>query len=127
MKNESQSSRGPVFYLATENLGFSLFRRYRIQEKMMEGKNFVPEAMMIHSFQKEPYHDRNGVGFRGEVRMPELELMTGDVIGPAYLPEFDGMIPFVRFQDEGDKDDKDDKDDWDEDEEDWDEDDSQKE
>lgn len=116
MKKMSQSLDNNMLYFATDRVMFHVREPYRIQEEMIEMKNFVPEAFMIHQFQE--YRDLEMECYDC-IRVSK----TGERSGPVSHPvQVDG---FKLGDEDGDDDNWDDEDDdWDdEDDEDWDEDD----
>src|SRR5437763_13966487 len=121
MKKLSQEPQEHVFFLATENLVLRVKEPYRIQQQMIEMKNFVPEAFMIHHFQesKEAALDCNNY----------LKLSRGEMIVPPSLfdPRNSQSDLWMAPGEDGDDDDwEDDDDEWEDDDDDddeWDEDD----
>lgn len=119
MKKMSQTPDNNMLYLATDRIMFHVREPYRIQEEMIEMKNFVPEAFMIYQFQE--YRD--------------LELECYDCIRvakrnvPVSVQNSQPNQPESFMVSDGDGDDEDwddDDEDWDdEDDEDWDEDDEE--
>lgn len=109
-----------VFYLATDRVMVPVKEPYRIQERMIEMKNFVPEAFIIHQFQE--YNDLEMECY------DYIRVSKGDVLMPSHNSDLnrtpDPCLPFRGEDDDKDDDDWDDEDDdWDDDDEDWDEDD----
>jgi hypothetical protein len=116
MKIESQKQPEHVFFLATENIFIHVNQPFKIQQEMIETRNFIPEAFMIHQIQESKQNDIDCNSFlkiaRGEKLMPALELETWDKDEELLMWD----SPLSLEDDGGDEDE-----DWDEDEEDWDE------
>lgn len=111
--------RHDVLYLATNRVMYPVKEPYKIQEQMIEMKNFVPEAFIIHQFQE--YKDLEMECY-DYIRVSKGDiLMPSDHVDPNVDP--DQFLSVTGDEDEDD--DFDDDDDWDDDEEDedWDEDD----
>ena len=119
MKNESQL----LFFLATENVVIHVKERYQIQEGIIEIRNFVPEAFLIHQVQNENRKQRDFV-IEGGMPMMLVE-RVGDTIIEGINPG--ESLPLKRHhlelgdQDDDDKKPDEDDEDWDEEDEDWDE------
>lgn len=116
MKKMSQLLDNNMLYLATDRVMLHVREPYRIQEEMIEMRNFMPEAFMIHQFRE--YRD--------------LEMECYDCIRVAKNEASAGLFHSnpgpINLADDDEDDDSwdDDDDDWDdEDEEDWDEDDDE--
>jgi hypothetical protein len=117
MKIESQKQPEHVFFLATENIFIHVNQPFKIQQEMIETRNFIPEAFMIHQIQESKQNGIDCNSFlkiaRGEKLMPALEVETWER-SEELLMNWDS--PLSLEDDGGDEDE-----DWDEDEEDWDE------
>src|SRR5262249_47554836 len=50
MKIESRKRPEPVFFLAAENMLFHVSQPFKIRQDMIEIRNFIPEAFIIHQF-----------------------------------------------------------------------------
>ena len=126
-----------VFYLVDVNVAIPLRNPFKIQKKLVETINFVPELLPDQNKDSVLIHP-NGLIAKGETWMPDLDfLMENDSISRMKSP-FSPSESFLRLMDDKDKDDdedeewdddedfdedeEDDDEDWDdEDEEDWDE------
>jgi hypothetical protein len=125
MKIESQKHPDHVFFLATENIFIHVNQPFKIQQEMIETRNFIPEAFMIHQIQESKQNDIDCNSFlriaRGEKLMPALELETWEKDEELFIYN----TPFS-LEDDGDDEDWDeDEEDWDEEDEDWDEEDEE--
>lgn len=116
MKMESQKQQEHVFFLATENIFIHVNKPYRIKHEMIETRNFIPEALMIHQIQESKRADIDCNSFlkvtRGERLMPGFESETWNIE--------DELLNRNSLQLEDDGGDKD-EDDWDDEDEEWDE------
>jgi hypothetical protein len=119
-----QKPQQTLFLLAAEKQLVPVVDRYRVQEEMIETKNFVPGAFMIYHFQ-----DINRTGLtcagllkvsEGDKRMLEMHVKFGDRSNP-----FDEEESFLFRSDRVHA--KDEKKDGDEDDEEWDEEDEDEE
>ena len=108
MKNLSQFPED-MYYLATDRVMLHVKEPYRIQKEMIEMKNFVPEAFMIHQFQ--------------EYKNLEMEcydcIRAPKTAGAFPAPDLNSFVDADPFRLAPDDDDEDD--DWDDEDEDWDE------
>ncbi|HSE40771.1 MAG TPA: hypothetical protein VLH08_08400 [Acidobacteriota bacterium] len=127
MKIESQKHPDHVFFLATENIFIHVNQPFKIQQEMIETRNFIPEAFMIHQIQESKQYDIDCNSFlkiaRGEKLMPALELENFEKDEELFIYN----TPFS-LEDDGDDEDEDwdeDEEDWDEEDEDWDEEDEE--
>lgn len=125
-----QKPQQTLFLLAAEKQLIPVVDPFRVQEEMIETKNFVPEALMIYHFQDIKRSEMICAGFsevsEGDKRMLDMHVKFGASSNP-----FDENEPFLflakkaKDEDEADDDDEDDED-WDEDDDDddeeWDED-----
>lgn len=130
---ESQKQQHHVFFLATENVFIHVNEPFRIQQDMIESRNFIPEASMIRHFQE---YNKAGIDCysflkltKGDKLMPAFEAVTMDdselfteVVSPFSLADDDFDEDEEDWDDEDEEWDEEDED-WDEDDEDWDEDD----
>ena len=120
MKMESQKQQEHVFFLATENIFIHVNKPYRIKHEMIETRNFIPEALMIHQIQESKSADIDCNSFlkvtRGERLMPDFESETWNT-----EDELLNRNSLSLEDDGGDKD----EDDWDDEDEDWDEEDEE--
>ena len=128
MSNQSHNGRPSLFDIATENLVLPIFERFQVQTHMLEGRNFFPEARMMHQLQNKPASLISESLLIGEIRMPQLQMMVKEWERP--MSEGNFLFDQDAFQlrsaddeekDNGDWDEEEDED-WDEDEEDWEED-----
>ena len=127
MKIESQKRNEHILFLATENVILHVNQPYKIRQDMIESKNFIPEAFLMHQF-----HDSKEFGVPTFAGRPGEENKSG--LG-AFPTPYDPFSPFVTRgegvsylsdEDEGDDDWDDEEDeDWDEEDEDWDEEDEE--
>jgi hypothetical protein len=127
MKMESQKQQHHVFFLATENVFIHVNEPFKIQQDMIETRNFIPEASMIRHFQE---YNKAGIDCysflkltKGEKLMPAFEALS---IEDSEL--FSGVVSPFSLADEDDTEDEDwdeDDEDWDDEDEDWDEDDEE--
>jgi hypothetical protein len=120
-----------LFLPAAEKMFIPVVERFKVQEEMIETKNFVPEALMIYHFQDINRSIKSFCGItrvsEGDERMLSMLAKPGDSSNP-----FDEEEPFLylakkaKDEEEAD-DDEDDDEEWDDededdDDEDWDED-----
>lgn len=127
MKIESRKRSEHILFLATENVILHVNQPYTIRQDMIESKNFIPEAFLMHQF-----HESKDFGIQS-LRTKLSEEVPGGPAGPA--TPFDPFSRFVTrgeevsyFSDEDDEDedwDEDEDEDWDEEDEDWDEEDEE--
>ena len=111
-----------LYYLVDMNVAIPLRNPFKVQKKLMETTNFVPDIVPNHSSEN-IMKNTNAIFSKGETWMPELDfLMENDSISRMKSPFFPSES-FLRLMDEPDDKNKDE--DWDEDEEDWDEDDEE--
>ena len=124
MKMESQKQQEHVFFLATENIFIHVNKPFRIQQEMIESRNFIPEALMIQQIQESKRAEIDCNSFlkvtRGEKLMAGLESklwkMEDELLDQKFLSLADDAD-----EDGGDEEDWDEEDeDWDEEDEDWD-------
>lgn len=140
-----QTPQQTLFLLAPEKQLIPVVDTYRVQEEMIETKNFVPEALMIYHFQDINRNRMTWTEFlkvsEGDKRMLDMHVKFGDCSNPLDGETFLVLSDRVQAKDEkedgGDEDedweDEDDEDgdedeDWDDDldeDEDWDEDDEE--
>ena len=125
MKIESQKRNEHILFLATENVILHVNQPYKIRQDMIESKNFIPEAFLMHQF-----HDSRELGIQtftgklGEENRPGL--MAGFAIPFDPFGTRGEGISYLSDEDEGDDDWDDEEDeDWDEEDEDWDEEDEE--
>ena len=106
-----------LFLRASENLALFLEQPYRVMSEFIETENFVPEAFVIHQFQRSD----NGENLPAA----SLELLgTAQLdcgLEASYLTQADSRLA-VDKNSEGNGDGDEDDEDWDEDDDDWDED-----
>ncbi len=108
-----------LFYFVDANVAIPLRNPFKIQKKLVETKNFVPEVLP-NQVCETVLMNPNGIPTKGETWMPELDfLMENDSISRMKSP-FSPSESFLRLMDDIDEDKDDDE--WDEDEEDFDED-----
>jgi hypothetical protein len=130
MKTESQKKQEHVFFLAAENLVLHVKEPFRIRQDMIEGKNFVPEAFLMHHFQENKYEAIpycNHFKFsKGEMLMSALNTEARE--GSARFSKVESPFSPDRIpqqmkddEDEEDEDWDDEDEDWDDEDEDWDE------
>ena len=127
IKSWQKPPRPPIFYAGPKQL-IPIVDNYRVQEEMIETKNFVPEALMFYHFQ-----DINRTGMKyagllkvseGDKRMLEMHVKFGSDSNP--FDDDQLYLSLAKSKDEEKKDDEDEEDDdeeWEEgeeDEEDWD-------
>jgi hypothetical protein len=128
MKIESQKKQEHVFFLATENMVLHVNEPFQIRQDIIEMKNFVPEAFIIHHFQESKYSELpycNYLKFsKGEMLMSALdpEVKKGSRRLSRVESPFSTDKVFLRFKDDEDEedDDWDDEEEWDDEDEDWD-------
>jgi hypothetical protein len=113
-----------VFYLVDANVAIPLRNPFKIQKKLVETINFVPELLPDQNKDSVLIHP-NALITKGETWMPDLDfLMENDSISRMKSP-FSPSESFLRLMDDNDdkdEEDWDDDEDFDEDEEDDDED-----
>jgi hypothetical protein len=123
MKMESQKQQEHVFFLATENIFIHVNKPFKIQQEMIETRNFIPEALMIQQIQESKRAEIDCNSFlkvtRGEKLMSGLESelwkMEDELLDQKFLSLAD------EEDEDGDEEDWDEEDeDWDEEDEDWD-------
>jgi hypothetical protein len=126
-----QRPQQTLFLVTEEKQLIPVVDVFRVQEEMIETKNFVPEALMIYHFQ-----DINRTGItctdllkvsEGDRRMLDLRVKFGDYVNP--FDDEESFLSLAKKDDEkggddeeGDDEEWDEEDDDDEDEEEWDED-----
>jgi hypothetical protein len=101
---------------------------FRIRQEIIETKNFVPEAFIIHHFQDSRYNSFPYCNYlklsKGEMFMSALdpEVKKGSRQFSQVESPFSPDNLFLRFKDDEDEedDDWDDEEDWDDEDEDWD-------
>ena len=105
-----------VFYLVDVNVAIPLRNPFKIQKKLVETINFVPELLPDQNKDSVLIHP-NGLIAKGETWMPDLDfLMENDSISRMKSP-FSPSESFLRLMDDKDKDKDDDEDEeWDDDE-----------
>ena len=106
-----------LFYLVDANVAIPLRNSFKIQKKLVEVTNFVPE--ILPDATKEPVlMNSNAIISKGETWMREFDfLMQTDSTSRMKSP-FSPSDSFLRLMADEDDDKK--KEDWDEDEEEWD-------
>jgi hypothetical protein len=106
-----------LFYLVDANIAIPLRNSFKIQKKLVEVTNFVPE--MLPDATKEPVLvNSNAIISKGETWMHEFDfLMETDSTSRMKSP-FSPSDSFLRLMADEDDDKKEEK--WDEDEEEWD-------
>lgn len=111
MKMESQKRHEHILFLATENVILHVNQPYKIRQDMIESKNFIPEAFLMHQL----LDSKNG-GFN---TFPN-RLGEGGAAGilAAYSNQTDprAFPPITNYF----SDEEDDDEDWDDEDEDWD-------
>jgi hypothetical protein len=135
MKMESQKQQEHVFFLATENIFIHVNKPFRIQQEMIESRNFIPEALMIHQIQESKRAEIDCNSFlkvtRGEKLMAGLESEVWKIEDEIWnqnsisLAEGDGDDSDEEEWDDDDEDWDEEDEDWDEEDEDWDEEDEE--
>jgi hypothetical protein len=130
MKTESQKKQEHVFFLATENLVLHVNEPFRIRQDMIEMKNFVPEAFIMHHFQESKYEAIPYCNYlklsKGEMLMSGLDPETREGSGrfsKVESPFSPDKIPQQLKDDEDEEDedwDDEEDEDWDDEDEDWD-------
>src|ERR1700752_762070 len=109
-----------LYYLVDMNVAIPLRNPFKVQKKLMETTNFVPDILPNHSGEN-IMKNTNRIFSKGEMWMPELDfLMENDSIS-RMKSAFSPSESFLRLMDDTDED-KDDEDDWDEDDDEFDED-----
>lgn len=126
-----QKPQQTLFLLAAEKQLIPVVDTFRVQEEMIETKNFVPEALMIYHFQDIKRSGMTCAGFsevsEGDKRMLDMHVKFGTSSNPFDVKEpFLFLVKKAKDEDEADDDDEEDED-WDEDDDDdddeeWDED-----
>jgi len=132
MKMESQKQQEHVFFLATENIFIHVNKPFRIQQEMIETRNFIPEALMIqqiqeskraeidcNSFLKVTRGEKLMAGLESELWKMEDELLEQKILSLADEEDQNGGDEEDWDEEDDDFDDEDE--DWDEEDEDWDE------
>lgn len=116
MKMESQKQQEHVFFLATENIFIHVNKPFRIQQEMIESRNFIPEALMIQQIQESKRAEIDCNSFlkvtRGEKLMAGLE---------SELWKMEDELLDQKLLSLADDEEDNDEEDWDEEDEDWDE------
>jgi hypothetical protein len=117
----------PHFYFSGAKQLIPIVENYRVQEEIIETKNFVPEALMIYHFQ-----DINRTGMKyagllkvseGDKRMLEMHVKFGSDSNPFDDDQLYLFLSKSKDEEKDDKDEEDDDEEWEEgeeDEEDWD-------
>ncbi len=115
MKRDVERNEENLF-LRASNLALFLEQPYKIMNEFIETENFVPEAFVIHQFQRSDNSENTAV--------TSLELLNTQLdcgLESSYLSHTDSLLAVPKNSEgngDGDEDDKD----WDEDDDDWDED-----
>jgi len=118
MRKEYQN-QDELFFLATDAVVIRCKQPYKIQEEIIETENFVPEAFVIHHFQKENSGALNSTGepmSQGELLLRQFEFQPEMIAGSN--SDSSPSKGLYKLENGGD----DDEEDWDEEDDDWDED-----
>lgn len=120
MKMESQKRHEHMLFLATENVIVHVNQPYKIRQDMIESKNFIPEAFLMHQF-----HDSKNFGILSLTERlgegNEHGLLTG------FSTPYDAFsagatrreeISYLSDEEDDDFDDEDEE--WDDEDEEWD-------
>jgi hypothetical protein len=119
MKMESQKRQEHILFLATENVILHVNQPYKIRQDMIESRNFIPEAFLMHQF-----HDTKEMDLGSFPQHPaegpvsRLLLGSGTTLDPA-----NSSNNFTNYF--SDEEEDDDDEDWDDEDEEWDEDDEE--
>ena len=127
MKTESQKRHEHILFLATENVILHVNQPYKIRHDMIESKNFIPEAFLIHQFQDSKHLAIHSLTARlGEGNDRSLFPDPANLYDPFPAGSRGEITSYFSDEDDEDEDWDDEDEEWDEDEdEDWDEEDEE--
>ena len=116
MKMEPQKPQQHVLFLATENVILHVNQPFKIRHEMIETKNFIPEAFLIHQFNDSGDSAVLNVlpGINALTKSNRDMLSTLNPFGLTLSDPFRKDVAY--FSDEDDDEDED----WDEEDEEWD-------
>lgn len=118
MKRDLERNEENLFLRASENLALFLEQPYKIMNEFIETENFVPEAFVIHQFQRSDNSENAPLASLELLGTSQLDC---GILEASYLSQTDSLLAVPKNSEgngDGDEDDKD----WDEDDDDWDED-----
>lgn len=120
MKRDVERNEDSLFLRASENLALFLEQPYKIMNEFIETENFVPEAFVIHQFQRS--HNTENTPVESLELLGTTHMDCG--LEVSHLSHTDSLLATPKDSEgNGDGDKGKDDDDWDEDDDDWDEDD----
>ena len=121
MKMESQKRQEHILFLATENVILHVNQPYRIRQDMIETKNFIPEAFLMHQF-----HDSKEISLGafsqrfGDGSASSVFASYATPSEPASSIPGSDVTTYLSDEDEDDEDWDDEDEEWDDEDEEWD-------